>query len=335
MWAIPICPTFPAVIKKLLEFHRVKYELAMPELAKSYFQGQTICQELELVLILGKKPMIKFQRYEVAPGLRNYIQSYWYIQAGDQPEVLDLVPDGYPEISIALQTGNRLKVGEKAPLSYPGAGVIGQLSERTFLTLNPGDLIINIKLYPWTPKLLFKVPCWELNDAITDLEAITSVPSFRQVLRDLQSIRNIPVAIILLDQFFLKKVANLSADNSFLHFAVQQIFQSKGTLKIQSLTTKIQASRRYVEKIFKNRVGLSPKHYARLIRVKKASLLLLDDGFNGNVKEVANKLKYYDQSHFLKDFKDITRRSPTEFLQQEGNLTLDQLNVYLNQWDYS
>lgn len=279
--------------------------------------------------------MVKFERYEARPELRNYIHSYWHIQAGDQPEVMDLIPDGYPEIAIALQKGVSLKVGEGPRLFFPKAGLIGQLSERILGFLNPGDCIIYIKMYPWTPSLLFEAPSWELNDAITDLEVLTACPSFRQLVRDLHSVRRMSIATLLLDQFFLKKIRDLSQDNSFLHFAVRQIFQTNGTLGIKSLTSNIHASRRYVEKIFKNSIGLSPKYYARLIRVKKASLLLLDDNFSGNFSDVVTELKYYDASHFLKDFKGVTKRTPTEFLQKNGNLTFDQVDIYLNQWDYS
>ena len=93
----------------------------------------------------------------------------------------------------------------------------------------------------------------------------------------------------LLDAFFLKKLAEQKDQNSFLQFAVRQIYNSNGTISIDSLTKHVHASRRYVEKVFKERIGMSPKEYAQIIRVKKTSMYLLDPRFNFNIREIADR----------------------------------------------
>ena len=80
---------------------------------------------------------------------------------------------------------------------------------------------------------------------------------------------------------------------------------------------------------------MSPKQYARIIRVKKASMYMLDPGFTGNLQTIADALQYYDQSHFLKDFKAVVRQTPTAFLQQQPNFPIEGIKAYLGQWDYS
>ena len=172
-------------------------------------------------------------------------------------------------------------------------------------------------------------------DSVTDLGLITSDNSYGELAQDISSMEQLHEIINSLDRFFLQKIAHLHDYSPFVNFAVQQIFQSKGTMSMDALTANIHASRRYVEKTFSKYIGMTPKRYARLIRVKKASLMLLDKQYEGNISQVAGDLNYYDPSHFLKDFKAVAGRTPSNFLRQQGNLHLDEVEVYLRQWDFS
>ena len=267
--------------------------------------------------------MLKFHRYEPAPELKGYIHGYWEIKASNL-KTLDLVPDGHPELAILFRPGCQAK-----------AGLYGQLTHRSTTTFHPGDRDIYVKLYPWTAYLLFKTPCNELLDTVTDLNGLTSDPELRQLIRDIGSMENMMEVCAAFDCFFIKKLELLQYGNPFINYAVRQIFQTYGTTSIESLTSNIHASRRYVEKVFKKQIGVSPKQYARLIRIKKASLIFLNENFNENISHVSAQLEYYDQSHFLKDFKAVVHCTPTEFLRQQGNLPLDGKEDYLKQWDYS
>ena len=280
--------------------------------------------------------MLKFTRVEPAPELRQFIQGYWQIETGAQTEVLDLVPDGHPELVFLLSSTRvaTLSIYEKS-MEVPNAGVIGQLTNRFISVLSPHSKLMFIKLYPWTPFLLFQTPIFQLNNKITELEALTSDPAFRRLVDMVGTVENIQVAKNKLDRFFANKLNKNICDQPFLQFAVKQIFATSGTSSIESLRSHISASRRYVEKLFKKNIGLPPKQFARLIRVKKASLFFQQKDFSGRVSKVAEALNYYDQSHFLKDFKTVVGRTPTQFLSQQSDFRIDGLDCYLEQWDYS
>ena len=279
--------------------------------------------------------MLTFQRVEPAEALKHFIHGYWQVKSDDQPELLDLVPDGYPEIAFSIQKRVTVKPGGLESCQMPNAGVVGQLTHR-FITLIPADTnLLFVKMYPWTPYLLFDEPIWHLNDKVTDLECLTKDREFRQMARDVRTLASIGEAAPLLDGFFLKKLALQKLETPFLIFAIQQIFKSNGTTNIDSLRQNIQASRRYVEKLFKKNIGLTPKRYARLIRVKKASIILQQPFYNKHISSVAAELEYYDQSHFLKDFKTVVGRTPSQYLQMKPMFSGEGLEAYLKQWDYS
>jgi AraC-like DNA-binding protein len=279
--------------------------------------------------------MPTFQRIEPAKPLQHLIQGYWQIETGKEPEFLDLVPDGFPEIAILLQGKVSMQSFGSENVEMPKAGVIGQLTTRFHSHLHPYTKILFIKMYPWTPKLLFKHPIYLLNNNVIELELLTADKLFRQLIIDIGNLNQLQKAALLLDAYFLKKLAIIKLDSPFLIFSIQQIFQSNGMTSIDSLRQNIHASRRYVEKLFKNSIGVTPKQYARLIRVKKASIIMLQESFCGQVSTVAAELEYYDQSHFLKDFKSVVGMTPTQFLQHQFETTIIGKEQYLGQWDYS
>lgn len=281
---------------------------------------------------------LKFIKRKPHPALHNYIRSYWLIESEGTEEPLDLlVPDGYPELFFVLRESLKMQhfSGEKQWTSHAEGGLIGQATGQFSFQATPYSRMLFVKFYPWTPQILFGIPAWQINDLALDLGALTRDPAFRQLSERVCGGEDLQEMIRLLDAFFQEKLTRLEEENSFLTFAVRQIYNSNGTVSMDFLTKQVHASRRYVEKVFKEKIGLSPKQYAQIIRVKKTSMYLLDPRFHFNIREVADRLNYYDQSHLLKDFKAVMGQSPSLYLQKQIIFSEPDLMSYLDQWDYS
>ncbi len=248
-----------------------------------------------------------------------------------------LVPDGYPELFFVLNASLKMEhfSGEKYWAQHTEGGLIGQATAQFAFQPTPGSKMLFVKFYPWTPQRLFGIPAWQLNDLAIDIGAATHDLAFRQLKERVCNGENLSAIAAMLDAFFLKKLSETTAANSFIEFAVRQIFTSDGTVSMDHLTGHIHASRRYVEKVFKEKIGLSPKQYAQIIRVKKTSMYLLDPRLKLNIREIADKLEYYDQSHLLKDFKAVMGQSPSAYLKRQVFFSEPELLSYLDQWDYS
>lgn len=282
--------------------------------------------------------MQKFEQRKPHPGLRNYIRSYWLIQGDGTAEPMDLlVPDGYPELFFILNETLKMEhfSGDKHWAPHTEGGLIGQATGQFTFQPAPFTKMLFVKFYPWTPQRLFGIPAWQLNDLAIDIGAATRDSAFRELSERVRNAQTMNEITALFDQFFLKKLSETAEGNSFLEFAVRQIFHTDGALSVDQLSRHANASRRYVEKIFKEKIGMSPKQYAQIIRVKKTSMYLLDPRFNFNLREIAHKLDYYDQSHLLKDFKAVMGQSPSAYLQRQISFSEPDLMSYLDQWDYS
>jgi len=78
-------------------------------------------------------------------------------------------------------------------------------------------------------------------------------------------------------------------------------------------------SRRNFERKFLTEVGVSPKAYAKIRRFGYTCSLMAGKK-TVSLMEVLHKGGYYDQSHFIKDFKYFSGRTPRNYIKTNTEL---------------
>jgi len=116
----------------------------------------------------------------------------------------------------------------------------------------------------------------------------------------------------LLDDFFEKKYVGFS-ENS-LQKAIQEIITSHGTTQVTELSKKINVNRRTLLRLFKKHTTLTIKEYQKLVRFRQAFNYFNENKKEINLTDVALYSMYYDQAHFIKHFKSITKETPKTLL---------------------
>ena len=92
----------------------------------------------------------------------------------------------------------------------------------------------------------------------------------------------------------------------------------------KELADKLNIHRRNMERKFETAVGMSPKQLSRVVRLQSA-LKLLEQQKYSNLTSLAYESGYYDQAHFIRDFKEFTGISPKSFF--ADNLRLSALFI--------
>jgi transcriptional regulator GlxA family with amidase domain len=100
-------------------------------------------------------------------------------------------------------------------------------------------------------------------------------------------------------------------------FAVDCLVRRGGALSIEALATLTGVARRQLERRFQTNVGLSPKAFARLLRVNRAGRLALT---GRPLADIAASCGYVDQAHMSNDFRRLLQQSPQEWQRLAGTL---------------
>lgn len=118
--------------------------------------------------------------------------------------------------------------------------------------------------------------------------------------------------------FFYEKKNISTFDLKDVSVITRYIEKNNGMLSIKALAEKFRITPRWLEKLFYQQVGLSPKTYSRVIRFN-ATIQYLSAFADPTAKwdSAVEQFGYTDQSHFIKDFQALLGTSPTQFFQND------------------
>jgi len=110
--------------------------------------------------------------------------------------------------------------------------------------------------------------------------------------------------------------------NPIVHFAVTGVLSAPSTLTIKCLADRTGYSSKHFIRIFTDHVGLSPKRFLRIIRFQKA---ISDIERKGSQRWAALALDcgYYDQAHFISDFRNFSGFTPLEYMKRRNSELLN------------
>jgi AraC-like DNA-binding protein len=155
----------------------------------------------------------------------------------------------------------------------------------------------------------FREPLHELFETSIALDDILPRHELIGIEEQLAEAYNDVARVSIVERFLLSKVKPSSAD-IVINYAIQKIQSVNGIIRIQELLADLPISRDPFEKKFRRIVGTSPKQFAALIRMRH----VIDSHTSRNsLTNTAHAAGYFDQAHFIKDFKAFTGETPNAF----------------------
>ncbi|MCZ2471277.1 AraC family transcriptional regulator [Aquirufa ecclesiirivi] len=152
-------------------------------------------------------------------------------------------------------------------------------------------------------------PAHELFNLSISLEDIFDSQDVREVEEQLSLASSDLNRIQTVELFLLSQLKDIEQDKLIME-AVRLIYQSKGNIRIQELNKKLGISASPFEKRFRQLVGTSAKKFASIIRFNSV-LDSLEE--SKSLTEICYENHFFDQAHFIKDFKQFTGDTPEHF----------------------
>ena len=113
----------------------------------------------------------------------------------------------------------------------------------------------------------------------------------------------------IVEQFLISQLKDIQTDKLIVE-AVKLIYQSNGTIRIKELNEKLFISQSPFEKRFRKVVGTTAKKFASIVRFNS----VLDNmSETKSLTEICYENNFFDQAHFIKDFKQFTGDTPEKF----------------------
>jgi len=258
-----------------------------------------------------------FKRITPSKDLNRIIDCYWIVENEETtPRTQKIIPDGFCEIIFHYKDPYRICLNGGWELQTQSL-LAGQLRQYFFLENTGASGMIGIKLQPTALTHLFQLDMHTLTGQVANLPAVLGkrLAPLEQTLRGTSDHEKM---IQILDDHFTRLAADITDTPSAVDEAINLIFAQKGMITVGDITARLHVSERHLERLFAKYIGLSPKFYARIIRFSAIFQLIQQE--NPGWIALACEAGFYDQSHFIRNFKAFTGEDPSQYGFDEKNM---------------
>jgi len=246
-------------------------------------------------------------QFPPSPVLQPYIKTFLILES-EQGMVNRILPD--TSIVIAFRLKGKVSYADNNDTqAFPQSTITGIRESSRLVDYEKGSSNLLIIFKEGGAAAFFKEPLHELGGISVSLDYLIQRSKVNAIEEELAAAANDSQRILIVERFLLSELKKTHFD-PLVNEAIQQITQSKGDIKIKDLLLNLPISRDPFEKRFRKITGTSPKHFSVIVRLKS-----LIDNYSGftSLTDAAYAAGYYDQAHFIKDFRAFTGLAPLDF----------------------
>lgn len=250
---------------------------------------------------------MKFDRHFPTGRLRNYIK-YYVVSENDQESEYKVFPTS--GLVIGFQYKGHLS-SMKDTVSNPltSAGITG-IADHYKIFRSSADIGTVLVYFTETGFTHFAShPANELFNLSLSLDHIFEKSKVEQVEENLAAASSDKQRVNVVEQFLLAQLKDVEADQLIVE-AVKLIYRSKGTIRIKELNEKLFISPSPFEKRFRKVTGTTAKKFASIVRFNSVLGAMNE---TKTLTEICFENNFFDQAHFIKDFKQFTGSTPENF----------------------
>jgi len=243
--------------------------------------------------------------------LKPFIKSF-VISESESESSYKVLPD--TGLVIGFQYKGRLSRvdGEKqSTLSISGVSGLADYSRTFKNSANIGTVLVLFK--EAGAAQFFKQPLHELFRESISLDNFMLRSELLILEEQLNETKFDEQRISAVERFLIARLKNTEPDKLVLA-ALALIHKSKGNIRIKELMDQLHISQSPLEKRFRQTVGTSPKKFASIVRLKN---VLHHYTTNTSLTELGYEAGFYDQAHFIKEFKTFTGETPEKFFRDK------------------
>ncbi|WP_156307607.1 AraC family transcriptional regulator [Sphingobacterium endophyticum] len=268
---------------------------------------------------------MNYQTYKPHSDLESLVKFYWTLEVPFDPknQKQKIVPDGCIEMTFNL--GDRIKryISENEFILNPNAMIMGQRTKPYYILPIGNVDTIAICFYPYGFANFVNTALEKFVDKEIPIAELFGQTVAHELEQQIILATGTQQRIEILETFLLKKLNEKTTISNIVKSTVDTLLKTNGSTSINVILKDDLSKRRQLERHFKKQIGISPKQLSKVIRLQ-ATLQTLLQQKPERLTDIAYENEYFDQNHFIKDFKEFVGITPKEFLGNE-NMALSAL----------
>lgn len=267
---------------------------------------------------------MNYQTYAPHADLSALVKFYWTLEVPFDPknEKQMIIPDGCIEMTFNFADPIKKYISEDAFVIQPQSMVMGQRTKSFYIQPLGNVDSFAICFYPYGFANFVNAPLESLVDIEVPIEELFGEIQAMNLEEAISGAENTLDRIKIIEAFLFNHLSEESLAENLVKSTVDTLLTVNGNASIKQILKSDLSKRRQLERNFKKQIGISPKQLGRVLRLQTALKLMLND--HENLTHIAYESDYFDQAHFIKDFKEFIGTTPKDFLRNE-NMALSAL----------
>jgi AraC-like DNA-binding protein len=254
---------------------------------------------------------VRDQVFFPSETLKPFIKCYWTCRhPADVVEVM--YPSGSIELCIDISDGNTVRHRGNRSMRVPRLELLGHWTIPTQAAIAKGNTCLITRFNPYAASLFFPNPASDFTNESVDLCDIFSKET-TDLYDRLMEQPLLPQKIAVLEEFLVRRLAMNRKGHQHLKLVeglCNQVYSRDNAFNLENLSAQYGVSERYIQKLFSTWVGLTPQKFFAVQRFNKSLELIRSS--TEPLTSIAFECGYYDQAHFIKEFKSYTGLTPTQ-----------------------
>ncbi len=260
-----------------------------------------------------------FQAHHPIFPLDHFVENLIYFDGLTPPHNLDrFLPDGNAEIIINL-TENPQYIYDNETLqsiqTCRHAWVSGVRTKPITIPSGAGSRMLVVAFKKGRAHLFYRFPMSDIRDTVAEADLVFG-RHFCDLRDRLLFETSVERMFQLVEGFLLQQACDMVQGNDAtkcIEYAVSRMVRYPTQRCLYQLSDEIGYSQKHFIDLFRQQVGITPKQYLKIMRFQKA-IRAIESRHMIRWSEIALQSGYYDQAHFIHDFKFFSGFTPSEYL---------------------
>lgn len=254
--------------------------------------------------------------------LRRYIESFWVLESPDGlPWAAESIaaPNGCAKLIIPYHNAIVSEADGRVQTTRPNRlNFVGNRRTVTRLRTSPHKTaFIAIEFRPHGAFPIFGVPMSETSNRLWETDDVFG-PWSRDAQEMINNVDHANNKVACIEGQLIRLLRQNRCDSRIVEYCVGTLRSVDGRMSIRELERRTGYSRRYLDQLFQQHVGLSPKGLAEIFRFQRFYRQWAA-GVPFDLLKAELYDHYYDQSHFTREFNRMTGHPPQAFMRSVSN----------------
>lgn len=254
-----------------------------------------------------------YSEYYVSEKSERFVTKIWCLDNGNGETTVEnklVLPNGCFNLAIISGASIEVHTSKRKYEMNEGFYFCSQMTNKVLVNIRPKTKVTIIQLQTWTLSMFPQYDLSTFIDSIIEIDPV-ELPFTSKIKNNLNL--DIPSLLTMLNVYF--EELNFTNPNKNIIESICEIIRLHNEeISVSEIGEILKVSQRLLQMKFKTATGLTIKKYIQILKFRKS----VDQMVHSNpeklsLTEVALYNKYFDQSHFIKQFKGVMKTTPKTF----------------------